>query len=288
MSILAILSFMSILFISPKTTYFTERLLDEAAKANVAIENFNIQELADRGFEIDINRYDCLYPRFCYPYFEQTIELANKFISAGKKVVDAAIADGDVGLGKMETYEKLMKAGLPVPETRRLSDFPLSTFHFPLILKWTYGFGGKEVFLIKNAADLHRATELIPAEELLLQEFVPAEAEYKIITVGYEALPVVLKFKTDPKNWRPDFGSVSPLSLEGEGRVRGNDNLNKIVEAAEHSSRILNRELAKVDILESQGKFYVLEVNRWPGLKSFEQLTGYNAVKDFLQYLILK
>jgi glutathione synthase/RimK-type ligase-like ATP-grasp enzyme len=30
---------------------------------------------------------------------------------------------------------------------------------------------------------------------------------------------------------------------------------------------------------------YVLEVNRCPGLKSFEKLTGFNVIKEFVKYL---
>jgi glutathione synthase/RimK-type ligase-like ATP-grasp enzyme len=40
-----------------------------------------------------------------------------------------------------------------------------------------------------------------------------------------------------------------------------------------------------VDILEKAGKFYVLEVNRFPGLKSFEQQTKSNIYAKFIEYL---
>jgi hypothetical protein len=65
----------------------------------------------------------------------------------------------------------------------------------------------------------------------------------------------------------------------------GADKIKKIIQFAEQSSFVLKRELAKVDILESQGKFYILEVNRFPGLKSFEELTKYKVFMEFLRYL---
>jgi glutathione synthase/RimK-type ligase-like ATP-grasp enzyme len=331
MSILAILSFVvnfsslpMILFISPKTVYFTRRLKQEAQSRGVVLDALDVNDLAKLNFEIDVSKYQALYARFCYPYFEQIIELAQKFIGAGKKVVDAAIAEGNLGLGKMADYEKLSRADIPVPKTEKF--LQAAQWQYPCIVKWDYGFGGKEVCLVKNPADLHRATEFLPPEELLLQEFIPAEYEYKVVTVGYKSLPVVLRFAVDQNNWRPDFGktdviyapttpsrqgrdtpprqggeaprssaisgqvrSLSSLSEEESppqaGEVVGADKVQKIVQIAEQSSRLLKRELAKVDILESNGKFYVLEVNRCPGLKSFEELTGYNAVADFLKYL---
>ena len=42
------------------------------------------------------------------------------------------------------------------------------------------------------------------------------------------------------------------------------------------------------DILEKDGKFFILEVNRFPGLESFEKLTKYNVGKEFLKYLTEK
>ena len=71
---------------------------------------------------------------------------------------------------------------------------------------------------------------------------------------------------------------------EADGVV-GADKIKELTHLAEQSSRVLKRELAKVDILESRGKFYILEVNRFPGLKSFEEFTKYNATKEFLEYL---
>ena len=271
-----------ILIISPKNAYITSRLLEEAGKAGVAVEAMDIQTLADRHFKVDLAKYACLYVRFCYPYFEQIIELARQFIGSGKKVVDAAIADGDLGLGKMQLYGKMAAAGIPIPMTEWLAE--AKGWRYPGIVKWKYGFGGKEVFLVRNAADLRRATDLIPQEELLLQEFIDADYEYKVITVGYKALPVVLRFGIDNKTWRPDFSKAEAINIGHTGAAEGRA-LQRMVELAEQSAFILKRELAKVDILRKGDKFYVLEANRWPGLKSFEQLTGYNAAREFLRYL---
>lgn len=279
------------LFISPKTAYITQRFLDEAANADIGVENFSIQELADKNFKIDVNHYDCLYIRFCYPYFEQSIELAKKFIAAGKKVVDANIATGDVGHGKMPIYERLMEANISIPKTEWLTK--ATQWQYPCIVKWTYGFGGKEVFLVNDVNQLQKTTNLLPQDELLLQEFIPADYEYKIITVGYKALPVILRFEINKEIWRPDFGKADVLHV---GQARGlltdeagqGPALQQVIGLAQSSSRLLKRELAKVDILQKDDKFYVLEVNRWPGLQSFEELTGYNAVADFVEYIRVK
>lgn len=116
-----------------------------------------------------------------------------------------------------------------------------------------------------------------------MQEFIAADCEYKVITVGYKALPVILKFATHPITNRPDFNNYSVIGLNSANKQ--SSQIQEIVNFAEQSSLVLKRELAKVDILQKAEKFYILEVNRFPGLESFENLTKYNVAKDFLLYL---
>jgi len=74
-------------------------------------------------------------------------------------------------------------------------------------------------------------------------------------------------------------------STPRSGGVVGVDKIKKIVYLAEQSSELLKRELAKVDILESAGKFLCFGSQPLPGLKSFEELTKFNVTAEFLRYL---
>jgi glutathione synthase/RimK-type ligase-like ATP-grasp enzyme len=363
-----------ILIISSKNVYAAKRILQEAEIRNEKLEIMDVQDLVDCGFKVDIERFDVLYVRDPYlngsaEFLPQIVALAKRFKAAGKKVVDEAIAGGELGRGKWADYQKLKKAGLLIPKTSLLSviarsasdeaissrkrlprpspirlrlgrlelaemaaalgarndsaSYPLSTTRYPLILKWNYGFKSKHTFLARDEAVLNGVVQKYPADELLIQEFIPAEFEYKIITVGYKALPVALRFKVKDGGFRVDFREyrviqtpTTPSRLAGHpslaggeaprkipehprsissffkeeypakrGEVVGVEKIQKIIRLAEQSSALLSRELAKVDILESAGKFYVLEVNRFPGLKSFEELTKSNVTADFLRYL---
>jgi glutathione synthase/RimK-type ligase-like ATP-grasp enzyme len=288
--------------------------------SNYELRIMDLKSLISCRFRIPMLKGDVLYIRNPYlngspKYLPQIIKLAKKFKAKGGRVVDANITAGEIGKGKWEDYKQLKKAGLPIPRTTKIvdseqwsviskqkaTDYPLRTTHYPLILKWVYGMKAKGTFLIKNqkqlkkilsdfakaSSDAHYQNHKNWAQEWLVQEYIPAKYEYKVICVGYKALPVVLRFKFNTQLGRVDFDSNFFLSLEGEGRVRGNSKIKKLIEVAERASKLLGRELSKVDLLEDQkGKFYVLEVNRFPGLKSFEQLTQYNVIKEFLNYLI--
>ncbi len=238
-----------------------------------------MQELVERSFEVNVDDYSVFYIRLPYlngspKYFLQIIDLAKKFKVAGKKVVDAAIAQGELGEGKWEDYKVLGKAGLAIPKTDL--GFKIEDLRYPLILKWIYGFKGQGTFLIRQLEDMQKIPSTIPRDELMVQEFLEAEYEYKVITVGYKSLPVVLRHKISDTGFGVDYYAHDSVAAQSVAEV---------VALAEKASALLKRELAKVDIIESKGKYYILEVNRWPGVSGYEELTGYNAIGEFVAYL---
>lgn len=274
-----------ILLISPKNVYATNRLIEEASKSNIPMAVLSMEELVDKNFEADIYRYNVLYIRSPFingspKHFPQIIALAKKFKAADKRVVDGVIAEGELGEGKMADYERLRNAKLPIPKTLNY-ELGIRNYEYPFIVKWTYGFKGRGFFFIQNKKDLENIPKHIPKNELMVQEFIDADYEYKVITVGYKALPAVLRLKINKKTHRPDFGQKKFV----KGKELGNMKITEVIGLAEQASKILKRELAKVDILQKDNQFYILEVNRWPGLKSFEELTHFNAAQSFIEYL---
>lgn len=267
---------MPLLIISPKDVYATKRLQEEADLAHIDLQIFDVADLKQMDFKIDPKDFSLLYIRQAYPYFQEIINLAKKFDTAGVPVVDRTIAEGDLGLGKLVTLQKLQESNLVIPTTNLASILKQTDFKFPLVAKWNYGFGGKQVHLIKKQEDLTILYKEYPPTQLLVQEFIPAEYEYKVVTIDFKSLPMVLKFKTKPDGFTPDFEHYEVIE---------SNRLPQVVSLAERASKILNRELAKTDILETNGKLYILEVNRWPGLQTFEKFSNFNAVKAIIDYL---
>jgi len=283
-----------IYIISSKNVYAAERLLREVRSKKHEVRILDINDLLSCDFKFVINQGDVLYVRNPYfngrpDYLPRIIKLAKSFKAQGGRVVDANITRGDLGKGKWVDYKKLMKVGLPIPRTwkyeSRIMNYgsALSTKHLALsifIIKWIYGMKAKGTFLIKQKSDFKKIPIMIPTKELMAQDYIEADYEYKVITIGYKALPVILRFKFNKKSGRVDFGSHKTLV-----KNKNNNKYNEITQIAEKASKTLGRELAKVDILEKAGKFYILEVNRFPGLESFEKLTKYNVFGKFLEYL---
>jgi len=276
---------MKILVISSKTSWADRRLAQEARKAKVNLRFLSGNEL--KG--VSPEAYDVLYIRNPYVntsprYLPNIVKLAKQFKRAGKKVVDNIIANGNIGQGKWLDYQALKKANLPIPKTKVLPAYKLPATSYPLVLKWIYGMKGKNVFLVRNKQQLQKLLPLHPKKEWLVQEFIRADYEYKVITVGYKALPVVQRFTMKSSGLGVDFDSARSVPIHRRSRtpINGHATLIKIAEAA---AKLLGRELAKVDILQKGKRFYILEVNRFPGLEWYEKLTKVNATKAFLEYL---
>ncbi len=278
------------LVISPHTTYAAKRLVEEAEVAGLELCVMSVEDLVAVNFKLDINEYSVLYVRNPYlngspEYLPQVVDLAKQFKAAGKKVVDSNITEGKLGTGKWEDYLALEKGGLLIPQTDLLSGYKLPTTNYPLILKWIYGFKARNVFLVNDENQLTKLLPQHPHNEWLVQEFIKAEYEYKVITVGYKALPVVLRFGINENGFRTDFASACSVPIHGLSGTPINRHATTITRLAETASKALGRELSKVDILQKGNQLYILEVNRFPGLDTFEQLTKFNVIKHFLDYL---
>jgi glutathione synthase/RimK-type ligase-like ATP-grasp enzyme len=148
--------------------------------------------------------------------------------------------------------------------------------NFPYMIKTTYGFGKKDVLPVQSRAELEAAAAKYRPEDLIWQKIINADYEYKVVTVGYQSVPQVLRLPTNKKEFRADMGNAQVFPAESCPQV---------VQLAELAAKVLGKELAKTDILEAESGLYILEVNRSPGLRSFEFLTGYNTFKDFVLYL---
>jgi glutathione synthase/RimK-type ligase-like ATP-grasp enzyme len=276
---------MKLLLISPKQAYTTMRLQEEAANQNIQLIVKDVRELIDLNYSVDPANFDALYIRQGYVDFERAaaaahlqglIGLARRFSEAGKVVVDNSVAEGDFGAGKYYALTRLREQGIAVPQTNLLSSLSITDINYPAIAKWNFGSGAKHTYLLKNFDDLKKVQDKYPAKEIIIQEFIPADFEYKVITVGFKSLPTVIKLNTNSNKFLPDLAShqVVPTSQVAE-----------VVSLAEKASHILRRELAKVDVLESNGRLYLLEVNRWPGFRYFEEVTQLNVAEGFIKYI---
>jgi glutathione synthase/RimK-type ligase-like ATP-grasp enzyme len=263
------IKFMKILMLSPKNAYATKRLKSEANKLNLELEVLDVDDIGKQ--KIHPKKHSALYIRQFYPRVKETLRLIKLFKKHKRPVIDETILEENIKYGKLEMYKKLNDAKIPIPKTYSLKP-NTCTLSFPYVLKWIYGFGKKGFYVIKNENDFREALKNHPQKEYLVQEYIGADYEYKVIVVGFKALLEILRVKySNLKKTKV----ISIKSLLGK----------RVGNLAQKAAKAAEREMAKVDILQKGKKFYVLEVNRTPGLSYFESKTKFNVAKRFVEYL---
>ncbi len=237
-----------------------------------------------RGDQDVLQAYDVLVVRTFYPYISEALTVARLFRDAGKVVIDHSLTDEGYAVSKMHDYLVLAQQGIAVPASWQIFDPAqieqvAGRLGYPCVLKGVHGAHGTHVYLVENAARLRRRLWRYPCGELMLQEYLPAERDYRVIVIGYRALPMMVSRTPPPGDFRTNFAVGG--AFEGHPLAEFPD----FGRLAEQSARALRREFAAVDLRMRGGQPMVLEVNRRPDFKGFEQATGMDVAGEFLHYV---
>lgn len=288
---------MNILWLAWEDLYASRRMREAAKKAKVNLDTVQITNLsfiADAkkktvGVYKDkinvVRRYDVLCVRTFFPYISEALTVAKFFKDARKLVVEEALTDNPYVISKMYDYMLLQQNGVAVPRSwqfydRQRTEAVAKQLGFPCVLKSVHGGQGLHVHRVNNVDQLRRRLRQYPDGNLVLQEFLSAEEDYRVLVVGYKALPILLIRHPRPGDFRTNF------AVEGEGISLDLKDFPKLRELAENSARILRREFAGVDIrADANGNLKVLEVNRRPDFEGFELATHYDVAGEVVKYI---
>ena len=154
---------------------------------------------------------------------------------------------------------------------------------YPMILKTSAGSKGSGVMIIESENSLVSVVQTIHKVDresnLLLQEYIPYKKDMRVIVLGNEVIAAMERKSIDG-----DFRSN--YSLGGKTKsVKVNEEQKQLaIDAASAVEGIF----VGVDILESDGKNYVIEVNGSPGTEGIETATKQNVTKMFLEFVTNK
>ncbi|MCL5996953.1 MAG: ATP-grasp domain-containing protein [Chloroflexi bacterium] len=231
-----------------------------------------------------VKAYDILVARTFYPHISEALTVARLFHEAGKVVIDQSLTDEGYVISKMHDHLFLARHGIPVPRTWQVFDPDhvealAQSLGYPCVLKGTHGSHGTHVYLVENAHQLRKRLQDYPAGELMLQEYLPAQEDYRLLVIGYHALPVFISRRPGAGDFRTN------VAHSGETTAHTIDTDHELVSLAEQSARVLRREFAGVDIRYNGNKPVVLEVNRRPVFENFEHVTQYDVAGRFMAYV---
>ena len=192
---------------------------------------------------------------------------------------------------KMLTHIALSNAGIKMPTTISstlcyrdngnrdyLKDVE-KTLGFPLIVKENYGSLGRQVYLIKNSAELKEIEDKLIHIPHIFQEFISSSKgkDYRIIVIGHK---VVAYMKRENKN-----SYLSNLATGGSASVV--ELPQSFLDVAVKASEILGLDYCGVDILEGEhGEPIVSEVNSNAFYEGIEETTSVNVAKAYVDYIL--
>jgi glutathione synthase/RimK-type ligase-like ATP-grasp enzyme len=113
----------------------------------------------------------------------------------------------------------------------------------------------------------------------MLQEYLPAAEDYRVMVVGYRALPVMVSRKPPKGDFRTNY------SLGGRFIRHDLTEFPAFQSLAEKSARALRREFTAVDIRFKGDQPLVLEVNRQPDFEGFERATKFDVATEVVRYI---
>ncbi|RLA65888.1 MAG: RimK family alpha-L-glutamate ligase [Epsilonproteobacteria bacterium] len=203
------------------------------------------------------------------------LEILDHFKNKGVRLINSPQSIKIVN-DKFLSLKVLAENNIPVPNTSLFE--PSLEINFPVVVKTLSGAQGKGVSLCENKQDFKDLLAKLRGEKILVQEFIESSAgrDLRVFTVG--GRPVACVERTGPSgDFRANFslgGSVKSYPLTDE-----------IKELAIKTSKILNLDVAGVDLLFAGDHFKVCEANFSPGFASIEKCTEVNIPKEIFDFI---
>ena len=191
---------------------------------------------------------------------------------------------------KMYANQILAQAGLPIPKTM-LTRFPCKAelvekvVGFPCVLKVVTGSHGKGVYLCENAKQFEDLSELVSSidfkNSMIIQEYIKESEgrDLRVIVIGGRVVGAMQRKSTD--------GSFKAnISRGGQGEAYDVDDQMELL--AIQTAKVLDLDIAGIDLLFHSDGYRICEANSSPGFKGFEAALGINIPQKVFDYARLR
>jgi len=156
---------------------------------------------------------------------------------------------------------------------------------YPVIIKVTRGSLGKDIYLAKNRVELKNIlnNDLKKSKQYICQEFIPNSYDYRIIVSDQKTI-----LSSEKRIRKGDeFRNNAYLGAE-EIFLKPSTLDRKLARISINSTRALKLDWTGIDIVKSEkdGNYYILELNRRPGLT--EESSEITAAYDYILSMLAK
>ena len=245
-----------------------------------------------KDFEIDIvNEIDSIIVRpIGKCSLDQAIyrmDLLHVLQDLGVEVINKPWAI-EIASDKFRTLYLLRKHGLPVPKTlvtenaRLASRFTSKLIGNEIVIKPMFGSRGFGIFKLKlsdfNEIVWRIVNDLTYLKQVVyIQKFIEHKGyDIRLFVIDNQVIAGMYRIATF--DWKTNIakgGKPKPL----------NKIPNELQEIAVKACKVIDCEIAGVDVLEINGDYYILEVNSQPGWKGLQQVTKVNIAKEIIKYI---
>lgn len=274
--------------------YSTQRLMEEAVARGCSVEVLDPLQLSiavgnedvrilNEGWPVEV---DAVLPRIGYSITRHGVALVRQFERQG-----VYVANSSKGItqsrDKLHAGQLLSHNRIPIPTTcyvRTWQDVERAIRligGMPVVIKVNEGTQGSGVHLIHSREQAEQKTYKMLSEghDVLVQQYIEEShgSDVRVLVVGGRAV-AAMRRRARGNEFRSNFhrgGIVEPVDLTSE-----------YVDIACRAARLLDLNIAGVDLLESKAGPLVLEVNSSPGLEGIERASGVNVAGAIIEHLM--
>jgi glutathione synthase/RimK-type ligase-like ATP-grasp enzyme len=284
---------------------FTERYTIRRSVELTALTNFRIAagklghdcDFLFRSEIMSIPRYDGLLIRALTDPLNTSYVAARLAQVSGLRVIDEPDSIL-VCCDKVNMYQHLMRAGVPMPETCFLSDDQVTaeqahelfeSYGTPLVLKAPNSSFSAYVEKVHDAASFVKVGKrfLRRADRLVVQQYLPSSFDWRVTILDGKILFVV-KYVMAEGAWRihdrDEEGRESLCTVVGVQPSQVNPNLLRVALAA---GAAIGTSLYGVDVKEFDDGFMVIEVNDNPNIDAgLEDSNNPELYRNVVRHLV--
>lgn len=285
-----------------KLAIFTERYTIRSSVELTALTNFR-QAAFELGHQLDflfkselkyLHNYDGVLIRALTDPLNASYVVARIAEMNGLRVLDSSESIR-ICCDKVNMYSRLMAQGIPMPETRFLERHEVTAENaaelfealgMPLVLKAPNSSFSTYVDRVTSVESFVKVGRkfLRRADRVVVQQYMPSEFDWRVITLRGRVLAVV-KYQFAQDKWKlmergpsGDWARILPVSREQADP--------KLLETALAAANAISGSLHGVDVKEIDGEFFVIEVNDNPNIDAGgEDLANTEIYAEIIRFL---
>ncbi len=167
----------------------------------------------------------------------------------------------------------------PLYDSKKIKN-AIKFLNLPVVIKLTNKERGEGVFLARSAKMLSKIIKNNPGEEIILQEFIANDFDYRILVLGDKTALGEKRIRTSKIDFR---NNVSKGALEEF--IKQESLPYKIKSISEKSASIMNIQVCGVDVIRGRdNKLYIIEVNFSPSFTLDNPLSNeLDCLTDYLK-----